>query len=188
VQSARQLALIASLAAIAVASRMALAALPNIKIVAFLVLMAGVIGGRRVGLLVGIITVLTSDVLMFGVGIWTFSDAAGMGFLGVAAGFLWSKRKLIPSKLELGVMGYLLTLVYDVFTSIVSPYIIYLMAGDVSFTLTALVMILAGLFIPLGGFLYPPGPAHELVTALLLALAGPMIITRVRSMRLRTIG
>jgi hypothetical protein len=111
-----------------------------------------------------------------------------MGFLGVAAGFLWSKRKLIPSKLELGVIGYLLTLVYDVFTSIVSPYIIYLMAGDVSFTLTALLMILAGLFIPLGGFLYPPGPAHELVTALLLALAGPMIITRVRSMRLRTIG
>lgn len=187
-QSVRELALIASLAAIAVASRMALAALPNIKIVAFLVLMAGVIGGRRVGLLVGMITVFVSDVLMFGVGIWTLSNAAGMGFLGVAAGLLWSKRKVIPSKLEFGVIGYLLTLVYDVFTSIVSPYFIYLMAGDVSFTLTALLVILAGLFVPLGGFLYPPGPAHELVTALLLALAGPLIITRVRSMRLMSLG
>jgi len=54
---------------------MALATFPNIKPEAFLMMMSSVIGGRRVGLPVGVVTVLGSDILMSGVRIWTLSNA-----------------------------------------------------------------------------------------------------------------
>lgn len=166
--STKLLALIASLSATNAALRIALAGgPPNIKPTAFLVIIAGVVGGPISGFAVGWLSMMLSD-LFLGAGVWTIETSGGMAIVGLLAGiFLGSNRW----KMVLG--GFLLTVLFDVGTSVVDALLF-------SYPWWTAVLWLYVPFISGGGSPYPFGLAHELTTALLLGTIGPSLVTQIR--------
>lgn len=162
-----KLALIVSLTSLSVASRIALAAFPNIKLVAFITIMSGVILGAKIGFLVGFLSMLISDSVFFGIGYWTVATAPCMGFTGLLAGLLLKDvRKM--SRLDLFLVGFIITLIYDVLTSIILAIPFYGSLGR------AFIVAILGLFLPIP---YPMGPIHEIITGLALSmLAHPIVL------------
>jgi energy-coupling factor transport system substrate-specific component len=97
--SAQVVALVAALAALAIAGRIAFAALPNVKPTTDIVVFAGFALGAAPGFAVGALTALVSN-LWFGQGPWTPWQMAGWGMcglLGAALGVRWRQ----PSRLTL---------------------------------------------------------------------------------------
>jgi uncharacterized membrane protein len=84
---ARELAVLASLSAIAVAGRAAFFMLPQCKPVMALTILTGVSLGGEAGFLVGAVTMLVSN-LLFGQGPWTPWQMFAMGLTGFFAGLL----------------------------------------------------------------------------------------------------
>jgi energy-coupling factor transport system substrate-specific component len=84
---ARVLALVATLAALAVVGRLAFAAIPNVKPTTDIVLFAGYALGAVPGFAVGAITALVSNVF-FSQGPWTPWQMVGWGAAGVAGAML----------------------------------------------------------------------------------------------------
>ena len=170
----RSLTLMAYLTGLNVATRVVLAGgPPNVKPVAFLCLIAGIIGGPVTGSVVGFMSMLVSD-LYFGAGYWTIIDSGSMGAIGFLAGLLWSRR-VVLARAELAVGGFLLTAIYDVVTSVIPAWI---------FGYNWWIAILL-LYVPfLTGFaiVYPFGFLHELTTAVLMFAIGPTLISRVRQL------
>jgi uncharacterized membrane protein len=164
----------ASLTSLSVASRLVLAGgPPNVKPVAFLCLTAGIIGGPVTGFVVGLLSMLISDIY-FGAGYWTIIDSASMGVIGFLAGLLWNRRANV-TRTELAVGGFLLTAIYDVAASVIPAWI---------FGYSWWIAILL-LYLPfLAGFavVYPFGFVHELTTAVLMVAIGPTLISRVRQL------
>lgn len=109
---ARELMVIAVLAAIAVAGRSAFFMLPQFKPVVAIVIIAGVSLGAEAGFLVGAVTGFVSN-FFFGQGPWTPWQMFCFGMIGFLAGILFKKGWLQKSKLSLCVFGGLSTfLVY----------------------------------------------------------------------------
>jgi energy-coupling factor transport system substrate-specific component len=106
---AREIVVIAVLAAIAVAGRSAFFMLPAVKPVIALVIIAGVCFGGESGFLVGVITGFVSN-FFFGQGPWTPWQMFSFGIIGFLAGVLFSKGLLQQKKLTLCVFGALSTL------------------------------------------------------------------------------
>ncbi|MCL2808046.1 MAG: ECF transporter S component [Coriobacteriia bacterium] len=75
------------LAALAVVGRIIFAPLPGIKPVSALVIIAGVLFGRRTGFFVGLFAALISN-LFFGQGPWTLWQMYAWGLMGYVAGAL----------------------------------------------------------------------------------------------------
>jgi energy-coupling factor transport system substrate-specific component len=168
------LALVASLSAANVAFRFALAwGPPNVKPVAFVVIVGGVVGGPLVGFAVGWLSITLSDVVSpYGAGIWTLETSSFMAIVGLLAGLLWHHARFL-NRWKLTVGGFILTIMYDVGTSIVDALIFsYPWFASV---LALYVPFLAGSVSP-----YPFGLAHELTTAILLAVIGPSLIAQIR--------
>jgi energy-coupling factor transport system substrate-specific component len=170
----RALTLIAALSAANVAFRIALAGgPPNVKPTAFLVIVAGVVGGPIPGLAVGWLSMTVSDLVSpFGAGVWTLETSAAMAAVGLLAGLLWHGATNF-GRWKMAIGGYVLALIFDVGTSVADALI---------FSYPWLPAILA-LYVPFlsGGVSpYPFGFAHELTTAILLAALGPSLITRIR--------
>lgn len=165
----RSLALISIITALAVVSRVGLAALPNVKLNSFLTMVSGILAGPKAGFTVGFLSILISDMAFFGLGFWTPITSFFMGLSGLLAGLLWHNRGSL-SRFELALGGLLITLFYDIATSILTmiPFV-----KPETLIYTALV----GLFIPCP---YPMGPAHELTTALLMGMLSPSIIHVIR--------
>ncbi len=162
----------ASLSAANVGFRIALAGgPPNIKPVAFIVIIAGAVGGPTAGFAVGWLSMTLSD-LYFGAGIWTIVTSSGMAVTGLLGGLLWHHVNHL-SRWKMALCGGALTMLYDIGTSVTFallfnyPYLSALVALYVPF--------LSGGMSP-----YPFGIAHELTTAILLAIIGPSIVTQVR--------
>ena len=88
---AREVVLIAVLAALAVAGRAAFFMLPNIKPLCAIVIISGLCLGPRTGFLVGTLSMLLSNML-FSQGIWTPFQMLAAGILGALAGFLFFQR------------------------------------------------------------------------------------------------
>ena len=101
---ARELVLIASLCALAVAGRAALFMLPGFKPVAALVILSGVAFGGETGFLVGAMSMLTSNVL-FGQGPWTPFQMFAMGLIGFLAGVSFQKGLLRAGRAPLAIFG-----------------------------------------------------------------------------------
>jgi energy-coupling factor transport system substrate-specific component len=80
--TAQVVALVAALAALAIAGRIAFAALPNVKPTTDIVIFAGFALGPAAGFAVGGLTALVSN-FWFGQGPWTPWQMAGWGFCGV---------------------------------------------------------------------------------------------------------
>jgi energy-coupling factor transport system substrate-specific component len=161
----KRIALISILTATAVASRVVLAPLPNIKPVGFLSLLSGVIGGPVIGFLVGLLTMVVTDILFFGAGPWTFVTSFSMGIIGLL-GSVFAMFNKTPSRYNLFVFTYFSILFYDLFTSITMSYIF----GTP--VITSIIM----LFLPLP---IPFGPAHEITNALLASFLVPEVCSRI---------
>lgn len=101
---ARELVVIATLSAIAVAGRAAFFMLPQFKPVLALVIIAGVCFGGESGFLVGAVTAFVSNFL-FGQGPWTPWQMFAFGIIGFLAGLLFQKGLLKTSKLPICVFG-----------------------------------------------------------------------------------
>ncbi|MEM2740295.1 MAG: ECF transporter S component [Candidatus Bathyarchaeia archaeon] len=161
-----KLALIVSLTSLSVASRIALAAFPNVKLVAFIAIMSGVLLGGRIGFLVGFLSMLISDTVFFGLGYWTAATAPCMGFTGFLAGLILKDVNRKP-RIDLFLAGFTLTLIYDILTSIILAIPFY---GSLE---RAFIVAILGLFLPTP---YPMGPIHEISTGLALSmLAHPIV-------------
>ncbi len=101
---ARELVLIATLCALAVAGRAAFFVLPQFKPVMALTIIAGVALGGETGFLVGALTMLVSNIL-FSQGPWTPWQMFAMGIIGFLAGVLYKKGWLLRSRGSLCVFG-----------------------------------------------------------------------------------
>jgi uncharacterized membrane protein len=164
----------ASLTGLNVAARLVLAGgPPNVKPVAFLCTTAGIVGGPVTGFMVGLMTMLISDIY-FGAGYWTIINSACMALVGLLAGLLWYRRERI-TRTELAVGGFLLTAIYDVATSVIPAWIF-------GYSWWIAVLLLYVPFLTGFGVLYPFGFVHELTTAVLMVAIGPTLISRVRQL------
>jgi energy-coupling factor transport system substrate-specific component len=153
--SAQELSLVAALAALATASRVLFASLPNVKPVTFIVLVSGVALGPGPGFMVGAASALVSN-LFFGQGPWTPWQMLGWGLVGAVGGLLGRGGRL-PSRWELVVIGGLLALAFDwlvtlwtflAFTTRTWPALIALYAQGLPFDLAhvAATCLFAGVF------------------------------------------
>jgi len=114
--SAQELSLVASLAALATASRVLFAGLPNVKPVTFVVLVSGVALGPGPGFMVGATSALVSN-LFFGQGPWTPWQMLAWGATGLVGGLLGRGGRM-PRRWELVVVGALMALAFDWFVTI----------------------------------------------------------------------
>jgi energy-coupling factor transport system substrate-specific component len=170
----RLLALVASLSAANAALRVGLAGgPPNVKPTAFLTIIAGVVAGPIPGLVVGWLSIVISDLATpLGAGPWTIETSTGMALVGLLAGVFWFHSENI-SRLKMAIGGYLVTMLFDVATSIADA----LLYGYPWWT------SVLGLYVPfiLSGFSpYPFGFVHELTTAVLCATIGPSLTRQIR--------
>jgi Squalene-hopene cyclase C-terminal domain/Prenyltransferase and squalene oxidase repeat len=102
--SAKVVALVATLAALAVVGRIAFAAFPNVKPTTDIVLFSGLAIGAAPGFAVGAITGLASNVF-FGQGPWTPWQMAAWGLVGVAGGLIGRLLKgREPARLPLAIV------------------------------------------------------------------------------------
>ena len=142
---------------------------PNVKPVAFLSIVSGMIGGAVFGFATGFLGMASSD-LFFGVGPWTLVTSCCMGMVGFLGG-VFAHFDIGSSRVRLGILGFALTALYDLSTSI-------LLAWFFSYSWWLSILLL---YLPyVGGLAYPFGLVHELTTAILLSLAGPPLIRQSR--------
>jgi len=149
--SSRKVAIIAILVALAIATNYAMMPLYNIKLMDIIVFLGGFGFGPFVGALIGIMswTVYgTLNPLGFSIHIW-LATMLSESIYGVAGGlikksfaehFSGFKREQSSVYVFFGVLGFLLTLTYDVITNIVFGYV---------YTLSILVAVIVG-FVPFG--------------------------------------
>ena len=109
---ARELLIIAVLAAIAVAGRAAFFMLPQFKPVTAVVIIAGISFGAEAGFLTGAVAGFASN-MFFGQGPWTPWQMFAWGIIGFLAGLLFrgKRRKLKSNKVVLCTFGGIATLV-----------------------------------------------------------------------------
>jgi energy-coupling factor transport system substrate-specific component len=169
--TARMLALVATLAALAALGRVAFAPLPNVKPTTDIVLLAGYVLGGAPGFAVGAVGALASN-LFFGQGPWTPWQMAAWGMVGVGGALLAraAPRPLgrWPLALACGLAGFAFGAVMNV-----SLWLTY--TGERS--LAALGVVFAGSF--------PFDAAHALGNVLFCLAFGPALVAALRRFKTR---
>ncbi len=94
---ARELVILAVMAALAAISRSAFAFLPHFKPITALVMITGIAFGAQAGFLTGALSAFASNFL-FGQGFWTPWQMMAYGFGGFLAGLLFHKRHVLSQK------------------------------------------------------------------------------------------
>ena len=147
---------IAVFTALSVVGRLVMVMLPNISPVAPLTFIAGYLNGGYVGFIVGVLSMVISDIFI-GIGPWTIFTAFFMGIVGLSGGLLKDK---IQGGFSLFLFSYLTVLVYDLGTSI-STLVLFGVPIEIA---------IINLFIPVFilGIPYPMGPIHELSSSILV--------------------
>jgi len=120
--------------ALAVVGRIIFAPFPHIKPVSALVIMAGVVFGRRSGFFVGMLAALVSNIF-FGQGPWTLWQMYAWGLMGYAAGVL-AEQGILKGRISVMVFGVLAPLGYGV---ILDSYYFFGFLGEHSLASAALV-------------------------------------------------
>lgn len=105
---AREMIVLATMAALACAGRAAFFMIPSFKPIVAIVIISGIAFGGEAGFLVGAITMLVSN-FMFGQGPWTPWQMFAMGFIGFLTGILHQKGHLPAKRLTLCIYGFLVT-------------------------------------------------------------------------------
>ncbi len=169
--SARVLALVATLAALAALGRIAFAPLPNVKPTTDIVLLTGYALGGAPGFVVGAVAALASN-LFFGQGPWTPWQMAGWGaagLFGAALASLWGRELgRVPLAVACAVAGFGYGAVMNV-----SMWVTY--SGDHS--LDKLWFYFATSF--------PFDVAHALGNAVFCLAFGPALVRALRRYRTR---
>lgn len=106
--SAREMALIAVLIALAVASRAVFYLIPQFKPIGAVVIAAAACLGANRGYVIGAFSAFVSN-FIFGQGIWTPFQMVALGLVGFIAGLVFSKIK--ANRINLSVIGFILTTV-----------------------------------------------------------------------------
>jgi energy-coupling factor transport system substrate-specific component len=109
--SARVIALVATLAALAALGRIAFAATPNVKPTTDIVLISGYVLGGAPGFAVGSVAALASNVF-FGQGPWTPWQMTGWGFVGIAGALLGHATGRRLGRVQLAIACGALSYVY----------------------------------------------------------------------------
>jgi prenyltransferase beta subunit len=167
--SARVLALVGTLAALAVLGRIAFAPLPNVKPTTDIVLIAGYALGGAPGFVVGAVTALVSN-FFYGQGPWTPWQMAAWGAVGIGGAVLarMTGRRLgrLPLALACAVAGLAYGFVLDVSTWI------NFTGGETSGTLGAVLVSAA-----------PFDAAHAIGNFLFCLAFGPALVRAVSRFR-----
>jgi energy-coupling factor transport system substrate-specific component len=90
---AKEIGIVATLAALSVAGRCLFAAIPNVKPSTFIIIITGYVFGPLSGFMVGATTALVSNIF-FGQGPWTVWQMLAWGLAGFVAGLLGPKKLL----------------------------------------------------------------------------------------------
>lgn len=107
---ARELVIMAVLCALAVAARVAIP-IPNFKAIYGVVMIAGIALGPEPGFLVGAVAAFVSN-LFRGQGFYTPWQMMAYGACGLILGFLFRKGKLPRKPLVMGIVGFLVVLLF----------------------------------------------------------------------------
>jgi prenyltransferase beta subunit len=154
-------ALVAALAALAIAGRIAFAAFPNVKPTTDIVIFAGYALGPAAGFAVGGLTALVSN-FWFGQGPWTPWQMAGWGFCGILGAALAVARPR-AGRLTLATVCALAGIAYGALLnfSLMATY-----GGDLSLQR----------FLALESRAVPFDAAHAISNATLALIAGPAMV------------
>lgn len=106
----RELVIMAVLCALAVAARVAIP-IPNFKAIYGVVMIAGIALGPESGFLVGAVAAFVSN-LFRGQGFYTPWQMMAYGACGLILGFLFRKGKLPRKPLVMGIVGFLVVLLF----------------------------------------------------------------------------
>ncbi len=162
--SAREIALIASLIAVAVISRAVFYLIPQVKPIGAVVAVSGVCLGAKKGYLVGSFSAFISN-FIFGQGIWTPFQMVALGLVGLFSGVIFSKLKV--NRLTLAVTGFLLT--FALYGLVVDLCSVLMLSSD--FTLPSILSV------------YGAGVPFNLVfgitTAVFLLLFGEEFVSKI---------
>lgn len=107
---ARELIIVSTFCAIAVAGRIAFAPSPQFKPIIALIIIAGLCFGGETGFLTGAITGLVSN-FFFGMGPWAPWQMFSLGLIGFFSGIILQKGLLGKSKTGLCLWGFLMTMI-----------------------------------------------------------------------------
>ena len=126
---AREIMVIAVLAALGVAGRAAFFMVPSFKPVAAFVILTGISFGGEAGFLVGCLIMLISNMFM-GQGPWTPWQMFSFGIIGFLAGILYKKGILKARKADLCIYGFLsVVLIYG---GIMNPASVLMAYGHIT--------------------------------------------------------
>ena len=115
---AREIMVIAVLAALGVAGRAAFFMVPSFKPIAAIVILSGVSFGGEAGFLVGCLIMMLSNMFM-GQGPWTPWQMFAFGMIGFLAGILYQKGILKARRADLCIYGFLS--VFLIYGGIMNP-------------------------------------------------------------------
>lgn len=170
--SSRELVTVACICALAVASRAAFYALPTVKPLCAIVLVASVSLGPQTGFICGVLSMFASN-FIFGHGPWTVFQMLGMGATALAAGLILHGRKISSNRFILALTGGLASFI--VYGAIVDVSSVMMMSTE--FSLRQILAIYAsGL---------PFNLSHGLTTAVVLFAAGPLLAEKLDRIKIK---
>ena len=126
---ARELIVLATLAALATAGRGAFFMIPHFKPMAAVVIICGISFGAESGFLVGAVTMIVSNFL-FGQGPWTPWQMLALGMIGFLSGIFHRLGILPVKRLPLCIFGFLMT--FFVYGGIMNPAAVVMSVYDVT--------------------------------------------------------
>ena len=169
---ARELALVASMAALAAASRVAFGFIPWFKPVIGVVMIAGMAFGAQTGFLVGALAALASN-MFFGQGPWTPWQMMAYGVGGLVAGIVFHGRTARWRPWLLALVGGVSTLL------VVGP----LLDACTVFTTSSVLSVPYVLAVFAAGL--PANATLAVATALTLLLAGKPLLGKFERLRVK---
>lgn len=101
---AREIVIMASISAIAVASRVAFFQVPQVKPMCAILIISAIVFGKEIGFCLGALSMFLSN-LFFGQGAFTPFQMLGMGMAIYVATFLCENKKIKKSKLFISITG-----------------------------------------------------------------------------------
>jgi len=170
--SARELVVLAGMAAIAVASRAAFYALPTVKPMCAIVIITAVCLGPQTGFICGVISMFASN-FIFGQGPWTPFQMIGMGTVGLVMGAVFYKRKICKNRILLAAVGGIIC--FAVYGLIVDISSVLMMTTE--FSLKQILTIYAS------GLGY--NISHGITTAVVLLVAGQPFIEKLERIKIK---
>jgi energy-coupling factor transport system substrate-specific component len=176
--SARKLALMGILAALAIALKLPILTIPNVEFFTFIVFASGYLLGMMAGAIVGIISmsIYTTVVTPYGLPPLpiAFAQVFSMAIIGLGGGLVSKSNAVavaesptsrpVRAVLILAVSGLVLTLIYDLFTNLASAYVI-------------------GQFVPVMIAAIPFAAIHILSNVLIFAVLTPLVLRMSTSLK-----